>query len=455
MKQLVKNEVKKHVGAIHVSGQLSLIQHKASNILLINAYEDLLAKEQHRISVIELANAIGFDSNNLDYLKEALKGMIGVILEWNLLDQKGNEDWEAMPLLSYVRINRGHCYYAYPEELRRKLYNPEVYAIVSAAIQQKFTSAPALKLYENLARYRRVQTTGWIDLELLKKMLGVEESDYYQEFKRLNSKVLKPAVEEINQTTDLLVAMQPPLRESRRVVAVKFRIEDNPQLPLFQRPAERQAIEGQVVTEGEVASPHSEDTRSASYDRLLTFGLTDHQANKAIAKFDDAYIEENLAVVEQDYRAGKVQNLRAYTVAALRDDYRIRKSALEANAEAAEQGKKQQKLRQEQARQRLDGLRKEFEAERLDQALAALGDLGRRDLEWDFQAMLQGANDSGHVMIRKFYKQHGLASRPVQAFYRGFVRERLLGEPREEAFTAFVQGRGHELARLQAEAGGS
>jgi hypothetical protein len=292
----------------------------------------------------------------------------------------------------------------------------------------------------------------------LKKMLGVEESDYYQEFKRLNSKVLKPAVEEINQTTDLLVAMQQPLRESRRVVAVKFRIEDNPQLPLFQRPAEkliRPEIEAQVVEEGSPPSPLIEQGRSASYDRLLTFGLTDHQAKKAIAKFDDAYIEENLAVVEQDYRAGKVQNLRAYTVAALRDDYRIRKSALETSQEAAEQGKKQQKHRQEQARQRLDSLRKEFEAERLDQALAALGDLGRRDLEWDFQAMLQGANDSGHVMIRKFYKQHGLASRPVQAFYRGFVRERLLGEPGEEAFAAFVQGRGHELARLQAEAGGS
>ena len=34
-------ELKKHVGAIHVKAHLSLLQRKLSNVLLLNAYEEL------------------------------------------------------------------------------------------------------------------------------------------------------------------------------------------------------------------------------------------------------------------------------------------------------------------------------------------------------------------------------------------------------------------------------
>ena len=44
-------DVKKNVGAIHVSGRLSLMQRKVSNVLLMNAYEEMNEKEIHRIPV--------------------------------------------------------------------------------------------------------------------------------------------------------------------------------------------------------------------------------------------------------------------------------------------------------------------------------------------------------------------------------------------------------------------
>ena len=42
---------------------------------------------------------------------------MSLVLEWNILDDRGREGWEAMPMLAYAAIKGGHCSYAYPERL--------------------------------------------------------------------------------------------------------------------------------------------------------------------------------------------------------------------------------------------------------------------------------------------------------------------------------------------------
>ncbi|MGC1952889.1 MAG: hypothetical protein WA970_10035, partial [Gammaproteobacteria bacterium] len=41
-------------------------------------------------------------------------------------------------------------------------------------------------------RYRNVGSTGWIDLEDLRRLFGVDESSYYGAFKHFNNKLIKP-----------------------------------------------------------------------------------------------------------------------------------------------------------------------------------------------------------------------------------------------------------------------
>jgi hypothetical protein len=43
--------LKKHVAAIHSSGDLSLLERKMANVFLLNAYDDLLIKRSHSINV--------------------------------------------------------------------------------------------------------------------------------------------------------------------------------------------------------------------------------------------------------------------------------------------------------------------------------------------------------------------------------------------------------------------
>ena len=73
-------ELKKHVGAVHVKGRLSLLQRKISNVLLVNAYEQLPRRDvaEHEIRLATLAEAAGFDSNHHALLRDALEALVSL-----------------------------------------------------------------------------------------------------------------------------------------------------------------------------------------------------------------------------------------------------------------------------------------------------------------------------------------------------------------------------------------
>ena len=193
-------EVKKHVGAIHVKGSLLLLQRKAANALLLNAYEELPddSVKEHTVRVAELAAAVGYDSNDHETLKRALEALVDLKVTWNLLDPEGQREWGVGSFLASARIKGGVCRYAYPAPLRELLYNPQIYARVNLAVQTRFSTGPALALYENCLRFLKVGTTGWISLDDWRGLLGVGDGQY-PEYKRFRSKVLTPSVKQVNE----------------------------------------------------------------------------------------------------------------------------------------------------------------------------------------------------------------------------------------------------------------
>jgi len=95
-----KTEVIKHSAAIQIQNSISLLQRRAWNILLANAYEELPTEEEHQISVPELTGALGYTSRNDAHLREALLGLMTTVLEWNLIGKDDVQVWGATTLLS-------------------------------------------------------------------------------------------------------------------------------------------------------------------------------------------------------------------------------------------------------------------------------------------------------------------------------------------------------------------
>ncbi len=433
---LSEQNLKKHIAAIHISNRLTLTQRKASNVLLYNAYENLLTARVHRIRVKDLAEAIGFNTHNLEPLKEALKTLARTVLEWNILDESGaHEEWGATTLLAQAVIRNGYCTYAYSPDLCEKLYRPEIYALLNLSIQRKFSSGYALALYENCLRYRRVGTTGWIVLDNLKRLLGIGETDaYYQDFRKFNDKVIKPAVRQVNETSDLSLEVDYQ-RDRRRVMAVRFRVSDNPQMLLFAQRQSTLAALAEDEADSTSSSIDASERAGRLRSKLAVLGLNARQIRMAMASHAPDYLEENIAVVERDLAAGKVHNLPAYLLAALREDYRPA-SARSTSVSRAAPPDATAPIGLPPAR--LEQLRTQFLAERLQAALDQMDAPARATLEREYIARLEQGDGFEARLLLGLYRKSGLHSKMVESHFRAFARERLVGAPLESEFSAYV-----------------
>lgn len=301
----VKRELKKPVEAIHISGKVGLLQRKIINNLVFYALNELDSKESHQVSITELASDVGFDSNNTQLLKSSLLDLLEIIIEFNILKRGGGNQWTASPILSEVSIDGGILTYSFPPTLRRQLKNPKVFTIINLLILKRFNSAYACSLYENCLRFKQTGSTGYIDIDTWKMLLGVEaDSQTYAQYKYLNSQVIQPAVKEVNRLTDIEV-MPEVHKLGRNVDAIRFLIKEKD-------PA-------QVSTDF-----HLEDQLKVELlHRMLAFGITDKTARFYCKEHPLEYIKGNIEEVERRIAAGKeYDSIPAIFKDALEKDYR-------------------------------------------------------------------------------------------------------------------------------------
>src|SRR5215510_13221087 len=349
--QDTKQEVIKHSAAIHIENNITLLQRRAWNALLFHAYNDLEAEEEHRISLHRLADLIGYDSHDMEYLKEASKAMMRCIVEWDVLDKDGNPQWGATALLAQATIERGVFTYAYSPELRRRLHNPAMYARLDLNLQRRFVSKYGLALWELCADYlgsgREYGETPYIPLESFRKLMGITESAY-PSFKRLKDKVINPAVEEINNVSDFRVVVD-YLREGRKVTALKFKIR---RVALLSEIQHEQKTLFPELDDMPLVVRELKDVGIATQDAIeiwqLGFSCV-HEKARAEKLGEDPeaafaeYVREKIHLLKRRLATGKVENTTGFLLQAIKHNY--------ANPEFVETQKRQEMEEQNKTRQ--------------------------------------------------------------------------------------------------------
>ena len=321
MNLLVRDEFIKASPAIQIQGNITHLQRRAWNVLLANAYDELPNREMHRVSIVELAEKLSFNSRNQGHLKEMLKALTECMVEWNALGKDDKQVWGVAALLASAEIENGICTYAFAPHLRLKLYNPRVYAKLNLRLQNRFTDRHALILWELCFDYfdtaRDQGETPFIPLEKFRELMGVE-NDVYPAFKTLNQCVIKPAVKEINALTNFFVEVEQK-REGRKIEFLKFRI------------SRLKAIVSLEPTQ-ESLLPDIEDLPPAA-NALVQAGVARREALKianqewkAVAADVPAeaypdfagYVEEKIGLAKQ---AEGVKNRPGFIVKAIRENY--------------------------------------------------------------------------------------------------------------------------------------
>ena len=332
------NQVIKASPAIQIQGKMTHLQRRAWNVLLANAYNELPDKDIHSVSVAELAAKLGYDSNDLDYLKETLEALGACQVKWNLLNKDKKEKWGFANLLASADIENGICTYSFAAHLRPKLHNPRIYTKLNLRLQNQFKGQYALILWEVCFDYfdtdRGQGETPFIPLETFKELMGLDETDY-PVFKVLSRDVIKSAINEINALTNYHVEVEQK-RIGRKVGELKFRITRVKQLP----------VQESLFPDIENLSPVALELVQARVDREMAQQIAEQEWEFITPEklpppdaYPDflAYVSEK---VEMLLSAPNVVNRAGYIIEAIRENYqdeRVRKARQERAEKLKEQ----------------------------------------------------------------------------------------------------------------------
>lgn len=223
--------LKKSVGAIHSKPDtsLTLLQRKLFNICLFHAYNELMLHDEHRIHIDLLHHYLGYSGNNWSKIDKAFEGLQSTLVCWNIFDQPegATEDtsWTRVQYIGSVKWSKEtrEFVYSFSKALTKKLYRPDQYAIIFLEVQKKFKSEHALVLYEQCIRYQSNSNgSRWFSISEIKDLLALN-NNCYEKFKQFNSRVIKPAIKEINDVADIFVAIE--YRKLGKIVTdIKFLI---------------------------------------------------------------------------------------------------------------------------------------------------------------------------------------------------------------------------------------
>ncbi len=336
----MKNKsVIKNSSAIQIENKINLLQRRAWNVLLANAYNDLPNQETHQLKIKDLLKVLKVETRNKKYLKKTLKGLATCGIEWNILNKDGKEKWGVSTLLAQAEISDGICTYAYSPFLREKLHNPDMYARINLSMQNKFDSKHSLALYELCIDYYiakiKYGETPFISIEKFRRLMGFSESQY-REFKILKANVIRVALKEINDKSDLFVEAEYK-RSGRRISDLKFHIKPNPDKA------------DKILQRGHQKRLSPPDIKNSElYDRLINhFLLSPEQAEWAVINFSEDRLSANMEYVEKRFLKGEIENIGSYTLKIIKENIRYKKSLFDVEKEEQEKKKKIRKTKKQ------------------------------------------------------------------------------------------------------------
>jgi len=327
-------EIKKAVGAIHSASKMSLLGRKTWNILLAHAMLIKTTTMSADLDIFEiplksLEEDVGFNSKNTAYLKSTLRELVSTTVEWNILTNQNENEWGVSGALASAVIKGGICQYSFSPQIRRNLLSPDVYEYIDREAQKKITSIYSLALLENASRFKNVGRTPIFDIPTFRRLMGAPEF----EFKDLNKKVIKPAVEEINQL-DSTISLETLLHKSGRavqgiqfIVTAKRAITVDLIQPDDDDLSAIDAVDYQVLDAEAVPAVIEPviDTELANKKILLgqqmdRLGISAKDIARFIQNEDLSRIEYAIAVVEEKVQSGKVKRPAGYFIKTLADE---------------------------------------------------------------------------------------------------------------------------------------
>lgn len=194
--------------SVYTSGELTVIQKKSLNGLIYITKEQLIENENRtsfKIDLSTLKELIGDHSTNNIQLKDNIKALQKIIVEYNILQKNKEVTWGSFPLLAGAEIKNGSVFFNFAFQVLNLIKNPQMYVILDLKILKNLSSKHSITLYEICKDWINVSQMPIWNIETFKKAMDIDPTKYinFTDFRRF---VLDKAVEEINDKTDIFLS---------------------------------------------------------------------------------------------------------------------------------------------------------------------------------------------------------------------------------------------------------
>ncbi|WP_341744837.1 replication initiation protein [Azonexus hydrophilus] len=219
----------KHPALIEITG-LTLVSKRAINAVYFIASQN---PESHNHDVdlsyfLWLANYSG--SRNIKHLQKSLRECQKAAVELSILDHDNpdNDAAGAVSLLPKFFIAEGRIQFAIDDDMKRVVSSPHATPFLSIVVGNSFKSIYAYDIYERLLKFRLDGESPWMTPDEFRAEWVCTYQPKSPDYKFLKRDVLKPAIAQINEVSDINISLE-ERRDWRRVTAIRFKVNNNPE----------------------------------------------------------------------------------------------------------------------------------------------------------------------------------------------------------------------------------
>jgi hypothetical protein len=216
------------------SGTITRVGRQAYTLMMFVAREQGAEDAASGLFGAPLNSVIrGYDGSmgTVKDLKKHLLSMVTHVVEWQSPSPGETEEWGACGLLSQVSLKKKNgenwLYWAYPPALRQEMLYPLRYAQIRRSTIAQFRSHAGLALYEICARYKdnpshrtsKQHWHWWLPVLTGKPV----PQEIKTEFRFFNRDTIKPAIEEVNEVSELIVSVH-EFKVGRSIEYLQFEV---------------------------------------------------------------------------------------------------------------------------------------------------------------------------------------------------------------------------------------
>lgn len=224
--------------------RISVLARKTYNVMIHEAQMQGGDKDVYRMRLRDLVLDLDFNSENVEVLKNHLRQMASTTIEWQSPTRGEGAAWGVTAMISQaeIKLEGGETFieWSYATKIKNAILSPDRFAKISFSYQAELKTHAGLALYEICTRYidnfggltARNPWQWWRPV-----LTGFPESatpheGAYAEWKYFNRDIVKLAVAEVNQVTNLVVTAIEH-KVGRSVKELQFKVERKPDVSML------------------------------------------------------------------------------------------------------------------------------------------------------------------------------------------------------------------------------